>query len=224
MQGEVVAWQHHGGWLHGGWLAPLLAAGPICCVWRRWMLQDIRTRQPAALQAARKAHAAAIDEFVAVQFLFDRQWRGVKVGAGCQASLSLLLRASPGGGQPAWRGGCLPGWLGGGRLHGWWRPSLPAWLLSGLAAGSDAAHVWLQAYANAKGVGIVGDMPIYVGGQSADVWANQHLFELNADGEPEQVGALAPTWCLGPVPNRVAALARPAAAMLPCRVLPRALL
>jgi 4-alpha-glucanotransferase len=31
----------------------------------------------------------------------------------------------------------------------------------------------IKAYANAKGIKIVGDMPIYVGGHSADVWANQ---------------------------------------------------
>jgi hypothetical protein len=37
----------------------------------------------------------------------------------------------------------------------------------------------MQEYANQRGVGIVGDIPIYVGGQSADVWANQQLFELN---------------------------------------------
>lgn len=30
-----------------------------------------------------------------------------------------------------------------------------------------------QVYANAKGIKIIGDMPIYVGGQSADVWANR---------------------------------------------------
>lgn len=31
----------------------------------------------------------------------------------------------------------------------------------------------VQVYANAKGIQIIGDMPIYVGGQSADVWANR---------------------------------------------------
>lgn len=45
----------------------------------------------------------------------------------------------------------------------------------------------LQAYANARGVGLVGDMPIYVGGQSADVWAHRQLFELQADGKPALV-------------------------------------
>ncbi len=49
----------------------------------------------------------------------------------------------------------------------------------------------MQAYANSKGVKVVGDMPIYVGGQSADVWANQHLFELGPTGAPEQVSVAA---------------------------------
>ncbi len=51
---------------------------------------------------------------------------------------------------------------------------------------------WLQAYANTKGVRIMGDMPIYVGGQSADVWANQELFELGKDGAPLNVSGVPP--------------------------------
>ena len=35
-------------------------------------------------------------------------------------------------------------------------------------------------------------MPIYVGGQSADVWANQHLFELGPDGSPLNVSGVPP--------------------------------
>ena len=35
-------------------------------------------------------------------------------------------------------------------------------------------------------------MPIYVGGQSADVWANQHLFELAPDGPPLFVSGVPP--------------------------------
>jgi 4-alpha-glucanotransferase len=50
----------------------------------------------------------------------------------------------------------------------------------------------LQAYANSRGVGLVGDMPIYVGGQSADVWAHRDLFELQPDGTPALV-----RWGLG---------------------------
>lgn len=50
-----------------------------------------------------------------------------------------------------------------------------------------------QVYANAHGVKIIGDMPIYVGGQSADVWANRHLFELNEETcEPGNVSGVPP--------------------------------
>lgn len=50
----------------------------------------------------------------------------------------------------------------------------------------------VKAYANSKGVRIMGDMPIYVGGQSADVWANQELFELGKDGAPLNVSGVPP--------------------------------
>ena len=49
----------------------------------------------------------------------------------------------------------------------------------------------LKAYANGCGVSIVGDMPIYVGGHSADVWCKPHLWTLDkADGT---VGAVSGT-------------------------------
>ncbi len=50
----------------------------------------------------------------------------------------------------------------------------------------------MQAYANSKKVKIVGDMPIYVGGQSADVWAHQELFELTPSGAPANVSGVPP--------------------------------
>ncbi len=36
--------------------------------------------------------------------------------------------------------------------------------------------------ANAKGITVLGDVPIYVSPDSVDVWANQHLFQLDTDG------------------------------------------
>ena len=50
----------------------------------------------------------------------------------------------------------------------------------------------VQAYANSKGVKIVGDIPIYVGGQSADVWAYQALFELGKGSQPLMVSGVPP--------------------------------
>eukprot|EP00208_Stichococcus_sp_RCC1054_P003340 CAMPEP_0206140558 /NCGR_PEP_ID=MMETSP1473-20131121/9760_1 /ASSEMBLY_ACC=CAM_ASM_001109 /TAXON_ID=1461547 /ORGANISM="Stichococcus sp, Strain RCC1054" /LENGTH=558 /DNA_ID=CAMNT_0053534735 /DNA_START=359 /DNA_END=2035 /DNA_ORIENTATION=- len=56
----------------------------------------------------------------------------------------------------------------------------------------DKQWTAVKAYANSQGVNIVGDIPIYVGGQSADVWANQGLFELEASGAPKMVSGVPP--------------------------------
>lgn len=40
----------------------------------------------------------------------------------------------------------------------------------------------LRAYANGRGVKIVGDMPMYVSGDSADAWAERDIFELDEKG------------------------------------------
>lgn len=49
----------------------------------------------------------------------------------------------------------------------------------------------LRAYAREKGVGIIGDMPIYMSLNSADVWTHQQLFALK-DGRPEAVAGVPP--------------------------------
>lgn len=41
----------------------------------------------------------------------------------------------------------------------------------------------LRAYAHSKGVGVIGDVPIYVDADSADVWCNRDIFHLNELGE-----------------------------------------
>jgi 4-alpha-glucanotransferase len=47
----------------------------------------------------------------------------------------------------------------------------------------------LHAYANAHGVSIIGDMPMYVSSDSSDVWANRSLFHLDEQGHAhEQAG------------------------------------
>lgn len=93
--------------------------------WWHWP-EPIRHRDPAAVAKATEDHKQNIERFIALQFLFDRQWKAVK------------------------------------------------------------------AYANSKKVKIVGDMPIYVGGQSADVWAHQELFELTPSGAPANIAGVPP--------------------------------
>lgn len=100
---------------------PALAAQP----WWEWP-EPLRSRQPEALAEVRARMGRAIDRFVAVQFLFDRQWRRLK------------------------------------------------------------------AYANGAGVAIVGDMPIYCGGNSADVWSRPHLWTLGRDGAAGAVSGTPP--------------------------------
>jgi 4-alpha-glucanotransferase len=50
----------------------------------------------------------------------------------------------------------------------------------------------LRAYANARGVKIVGDAPIFIAYQSADVWARQELFELDTDGRATVIAGVPP--------------------------------
>jgi 4-alpha-glucanotransferase len=50
----------------------------------------------------------------------------------------------------------------------------------------------LKAYANGRGVQIIGDTPIFIAYLSAEVWANQHLFELDGTGRPTVVAGVPP--------------------------------
>ena len=50
----------------------------------------------------------------------------------------------------------------------------------------------LKAYANQKGVKMIGDMPIYVSYDSADVWANPEYFYLDGKRMPIEVAGVPP--------------------------------
>lgn len=50
----------------------------------------------------------------------------------------------------------------------------------------------LKAYANEAGIEIIGDVPIYVAGDSADVWANPDQFYLDENLEPIEVAGCPP--------------------------------
>ncbi len=93
--------------------------------WFQWP-EELRLREPAALQAAREELAEDIQFWKTVQYLFFKQW----------------------------------------------------WALKG--------------YANRKGVSIIGDLPIYVSEDSADVWANQPQFQLDKAGRPTEVAGCPP--------------------------------
>ena len=50
----------------------------------------------------------------------------------------------------------------------------------------------LRAYANDRGIRIIGDIPIFVASDSADAWANQDQFRLGPDGHAEVVAGVPP--------------------------------
>lgn len=52
----------------------------------------------------------------------------------------------------------------------------------------------LKAYANENGVLLIGDIPIFVSPDSADVWANPKLFQLTSDGFPKVVAGVPPDY------------------------------
>ena len=58
------------------------------------------------------------------------------------------------------------------------------------------AHQWfrLKEYANSHGIWIIGDVPIFVAHQCADVWAHQELFKLDENGRPLVVAGVPPDY------------------------------
>jgi 4-alpha-glucanotransferase len=52
----------------------------------------------------------------------------------------------------------------------------------------------LRVRARERGIAIVGDIPIFVAHDSADVWANQHLFKLDAHGQPTVMAGVPPDY------------------------------
>jgi 4-alpha-glucanotransferase len=90
-----------------------------------------------------------------------------------------------------------------------WEPALarrdPARLAQAREEHAERMHFWafcqwrffrqwaaLKAYANGKGVRIIGDTPIFIAYLSAEVWANQHLFDLDDTGRPRVVAGVPP--------------------------------
>jgi 4-alpha-glucanotransferase len=52
----------------------------------------------------------------------------------------------------------------------------------------------LKAYCNERGICLIGDVPIFVAQDSADVWTNPEQFKLNRDGIPTVVAGVPPDY------------------------------
>ena len=57
-------------------------------------------------------------------------------------------------------------------------------------------HQWqeLKAFAMARGIRLIGDIPIFVAHDSSDVWARPELFQLDAEGLPTGVAGVPPDY------------------------------
>ncbi len=55
---------------------------------------------------------------------------------------------------------------------------------------------WMQvkAYANERDIQVIGDIPIFIAMDSADVWANKQLFQLDKVGNPTSVAGVPPDY------------------------------
>lgn len=58
----------------------------------------------------------------------------------------------------------------------------------------DVQWTELKKYANDSGIKLIGDIPIFVAPDSADVWANQEYFQLDKDGHPSCVAGVPPDY------------------------------
>ncbi len=56
----------------------------------------------------------------------------------------------------------------------------------------DEQWTALKAYANAKHIEIVGDIPIYVSPDGSDVWAHPEMFQLDESNQPTQIAGCPP--------------------------------
>jgi len=52
----------------------------------------------------------------------------------------------------------------------------------------------LRAYAHERGIKVIGDVPIYVAHDSADVWSNREFFHLDSQGNPTKVAGVPPDY------------------------------
>ena len=52
----------------------------------------------------------------------------------------------------------------------------------------------LKAYCNKRGIRVIGDVPIFVAHDSADVWTNREQFKLDEDGVPTVVAGVPPDY------------------------------
>lgn len=77
-----------------------------------------------------------------------------------------------------------------------WRPQLSSEIFDHKYLQFEFFRQWsnVKRYANDRQISIIGDIPIYVAHDSADVWAQPHNFHLDPDGEPTLMAGVPPDY------------------------------
>lgn len=88
--------------------------------------------------------------------------------------------------------------------HAFWLDEYASFMAGKQPYGEEAQRYWqfeffrqwrrLKKYANDRGIRIMGDVPIYVAGDSADVLCHRHLFEVDEQGRPLKVAGVPPDY------------------------------
>ena len=188
-------------------------AGNPLLVSPEWLLEE------GLLPAAALENAPAFDEdrvdYAAVHAFKDRVLRASFAHAQSvgESVTGAVARFAASAAHESW----LPDWALFAALRGahggaaWtdWEPGLVAREDAALEearkehADEIAFHVYAQFLffrqwervkhaANARGISILGDLPIYVGLDSADVWSQRPLFAVDSAGRPEKVAGVPP--------------------------------
>ncbi len=90
------------------------------------------------------------------------------------------------------------------KKHGWWLDNYARFMAAKQRYGDDTQRYWqfeffrqwcaLKSYANARDIRIMGDLPIYVAGDSAEVAYHPELFQLDEHGRPMYVAGVPPDY------------------------------
>ena len=128
LQAVCSQWcDHHASWLEDFALFMALKDAHGGAAWNTWAA-PLRSREVAALAAARQANDAGVKRHRALQYFFSRQW-----GA-------------------------------------------------------------LRAHTNTQGIALIGDAPIFIAYDSADVWARPELFHVDTEGRLTVVAGVPPDY------------------------------
>lgn len=88
--------------------------------------------------------------------------------------------------------------------HGWWLDEYASFMAAKQPYDEDTQRYWqfeffrqwseLKSYANARGIRIMGDLPIYVAADSAEVSCHPELFQVDEQGRPLLVAGVPPDY------------------------------